>query len=115
MSTSQGVIFLKKKNVNGESKWFEDGDEENDGKYVGKIENGKPNGHGTLTSPDGDKYEGEWVNGRRHGKNGTYTWSNRVGTWQNNKNYLKDFIKAEPDCWTNRWCKEDDGRTSLLP
>ena len=30
MSTSQGVIFLKKKNVNGESKWFEDGDEEND-------------------------------------------------------------------------------------
>jgi len=48
MSTSQGFIFLKKKNVNGESKWFEDGDEENDGKYVGKIENGKPNGHGTL-------------------------------------------------------------------
>jgi len=30
MSTSQGFIFLKKKNVNGESKWFEDGDEEND-------------------------------------------------------------------------------------
>ena len=23
MSTSQGFIFLKKKNVNGESKWFE--------------------------------------------------------------------------------------------
>ena len=38
MSTSQWVIFLKKKNVNGESKWFEDGDEENDGKYVGLTE-----------------------------------------------------------------------------
>jgi len=48
MSTSQWVIFLKKKNVNGESKWFEDGDEENDGKYVGKIENGKPNGSRNL-------------------------------------------------------------------
>ena len=33
MSSSQGVIFLKKKNVNGESKWFEDGDEDNDRKY----------------------------------------------------------------------------------
>ena len=41
MSTSQWVIFLKKKNVNGGSKWFEDGDEENDGKYIGGIENGK--------------------------------------------------------------------------
>ena len=66
MSTSQGVIFLKKKDVNGESKWFEDGDEENDGKYVGKIENGKPNGHGTLTSPDGDKYEGEYEDWDTH-------------------------------------------------
>ena len=35
MSTSQGFIFLKKKNVNGESKWFENGDENNDGKYIG--------------------------------------------------------------------------------
>ena len=41
MSSSQGVLFLR--NVNGESKWFEDGDEKNDGKYVGEIKNGKPN------------------------------------------------------------------------
>ena len=75
MSTSQGVIFLKKKDVNGGSNWFEDGDEENNGKYVGKIENGKPNGHGTLTSPEGDKYEGEWKDGEKHGQ-GTYIWSN---------------------------------------
>ena len=89
MSTSQGVIFLKKKNVNGESKWFEDGDEENDGKYVGKIENGKPNGHGTLTSPDGDKYEGEWKDGEKHGQ-GTYNWSygkKYVGEWKNGKEW----------------------------
>jgi len=89
MSTSQGFIFLKKKNVNGESKWFEDGDEENDGKYVGKIENGKPNGHGTLTSPDGDKYEGEWKDGEKHGQ-GTYNWSygkKYVGEWKNGKEW----------------------------
>ena len=32
----KGVLFLGY--VNGESKWFEDGDEENDGKYVGEIQ-----------------------------------------------------------------------------
>ena len=68
MSTSQGVIFLKKKNVNGESKWFEDGDEENDGKYVGKIENGKPNGTGSITFPDGRKHVGEFKDGKQNGQ-----------------------------------------------
>ena len=89
MSTSQGVIFLKKKDVNGGSKWFEDGDEENDGKYVWKIENGKPNGHGTLTSPDGDKYEGEWKDGEKHGQ-GTTTYSDGseyAGGWKNDKKH----------------------------
>jgi len=73
MSNNKVVLFLR--NVNGESKWFEDGDEENDGKYVGEIENGKPNGHGTLTSTDGDKYEGQWKDGEKYGQ-GTYIWSN---------------------------------------
>ena len=72
MSSSQRIIFLKRKNVNGESKWFEDGDEENDGKYVGEIENGKPNGTGSITFPDGTMYVGKWKDGKRHGK-GTYT------------------------------------------
>ena len=29
--------------------WYEDGDEEKDGKYVGEIEYRKPNGQGTHT------------------------------------------------------------------
>ena len=41
---------------------------------LGEIENEGPNGQGTLTSPDGDKYEGEFKDGVFHGK-GTYTWS----------------------------------------
>jgi hypothetical protein len=40
ISRNQGVLFLR--NVNGEQKWFEDDDEDNDGKYLGEIENGKP-------------------------------------------------------------------------
>ena len=49
ISRNQGVLFLR--NVNGEPKWFENGDEDNDGKYIGEIKNGKPNGTGTIVDP----------------------------------------------------------------
>jgi hypothetical protein len=45
MSSSQEVLFLR--DENGELNWFENGDENNDGKYIGEIKNGKPNGQGT--------------------------------------------------------------------
>ena len=91
MSNNQVVLFLR--NVNGESKWFEDGDEVNDGKYVGEIENGKPNGTGTFIYPDGEKYVGEWKNGKEHGQ-GTYTYpkgSKYVGEWKDNENMAKVY------------------------
>ena len=70
MSNSQVVLFLR--NVNEEPEWFEDGDEKTgDGKYVGEIENGKPNGTGSITFPDGHKYEGEWKDDKKNGQ-GTY-------------------------------------------
>ena len=80
MSSSQEVLFLR--DENGEPKWFKIGYEKiwihllwkliTDGKYVGQIENGEPNGQGTFTFSDGRKYEGEWENGYRHGQ-GTFT------------------------------------------
>ena len=81
MSSSQEVLFLR--DEYGESKWFENGDEENDGKYVGEIENGKPNGTGTITFPDGRKYIGEFKggdpwNGVEFNKDG-----NIIGKWVN--------------------------------
>ena len=49
------------------------------------------NGYGTYTfgkgKSEGDKYVGEWKDGRKHGQ-GTYTFSDgRVfqGLWENNK------------------------------
>ena len=57
MSSSQEVLFLR--NENEEYKWFQDGDEDKDGKYVGEIEYGEPNGQGTYTLSDGYKYAGE--------------------------------------------------------
>ena len=53
-------------------------------KYVGEIKNGKPNGQGILTFPNGNKYEGEWKDGKRHGQ-GKYTTSSGrkyIGEWK---------------------------------
>ena len=44
-----------------------------DENYYGEIENGKPNGHGTLIYPGGGKYIGEFKDGKRNGQ-GTYTF-----------------------------------------
>ena len=65
--------------------WYEDGDEKKDGKYVGEIENRKPNGHGTHTYSNGKKYVGEWKAGSpwigtQYDKNG-----NIIGKWVNGK------------------------------
>ena len=87
MSSSQGVLFLR--NVNGKLNWFEDGDEDNDGKYIGEIKNREPNGTGSITFPDGDKYVGEFKNGKYHGQ-GTETWSDGrkyVGEYKNGKEW----------------------------
>jgi len=69
----KGVLFHRL--VNGEFRWFGNGDEEKDGKYVGDIENGEPIGQGTFTWSDGEKYVGEWKNGKYNGQ-GTFTYPN---------------------------------------
>jgi len=68
----KGVLFLRL--MNSEFGWFEDGDDDKDGKYVGEIENGEPSGQGTFTWSDGEKYVGEWKDGRKSGQ-GTLTLS----------------------------------------
>ena len=83
----KGVLFERK--LNGKWGWYENGDEHRDGKYVGEIALGLPNGLGTYDFSNGDRYEGEWRSGRRTGQ-GTYTWSDGrkyVGEWKNNINH----------------------------
>ena len=41
--------------------------------YKGEVENGVPNGQGTFTTKNGDKYVGEWKNGEPNGQ-GTFTF-----------------------------------------
>jgi len=65
-----GVLFLSLEN--GELVYYEEGDDDNEGKYVGEIKNGRPNGQGTFTFLNGTKYVGEYKDGLENGQ-GTYT------------------------------------------
>ena len=79
----KGVLFFINRNrIVG---WYEDGDEEKDGKYVGEIEYRKPNGQGTHTYSNGEIYVGKWKGGSpwigtKYNKNGK-----TLGKWVNGK------------------------------
>ena len=64
--SQQGVLYEKK--VNGVWRWFKNGNDKTNGKYVGEISNGLPNGQGTLTYSNGTKYVGEWMDGKPNGQ-----------------------------------------------
>ena len=68
-----GVLFLQLEN--GDVKYYENRIEDRDGKYVGEINNGKPNGQGIESYSDGEEYVGKWKNGKPNGQ-GTYTFPN---------------------------------------
>ena len=57
-------------------------------KYVGEWKKSVgPNGQGTWTSTDGEKYVGGYKDGEKHGQ-GTYTWSDGrkfIGEWRDDK------------------------------
>jgi len=57
----KGVLYQRW--VGGKFRWYKIGNEKKDWKYVGEIKSGEPNGQGTLTSPDGGKLVGEFVDG----------------------------------------------------
>ena len=80
MSKTKEVLFRKV--VNGVFEWFEDGNEEDHGKYVGDIENGKPNGQGTFTWGK-NKYVGEWKNGKEWNLTSYDKYGNILGKWVN--------------------------------
>ena len=67
-----GVLYRYETSSGWEWKTFGDGKVQP--KYKGKITNGKPNGFGVLTYPDGKKYVGEHKNGLPNGQ-GTFTFT----------------------------------------
>ena len=67
---TKGVLF---ENNSNRGVWFKNGNETNDNNYEGEIENNKPNGQGTFTVSDGQKFIGGLKDGIRHGQ-GTFTY-----------------------------------------
>ena len=68
---SLGVLYPRFRN--GKTEWFGGTRKKSDFlKYVGEIENGLPNGQGTITTNDGYRYNGNWKDGKQHGQ-GTFT------------------------------------------
>ncbi len=71
MSKKKGVLFLREEYGEGFGKYtYLDGE-----KYVGEWKNGKYHGQGTYTSKDGEKFVGEWKddkewNGNEYNKDG---------------------------------------------
>ena len=82
-----GVLYLYE--TSSGFVWKSFGDKDTQHKYKGQVENGKPNGQGTYTNPDGEKYVGEWKDGEKHGQ-GTYTYHHGfkyVGEWKDNRKH----------------------------
>ena len=57
--------------------------------YDGEWKDGKMHGKGVHTCPDGNKYDGEWKDGKRHGK-GVHTCPDGLkydGEWKDGKRH----------------------------
>ena len=61
-----GVLYLYK--TSSGLVWKTIGDDKIQAIYNGAIKNGVPEGIGNLTSPDGDKFDGVWKDGKKHGQ-----------------------------------------------
>jgi hypothetical protein len=71
--------------------WKKIGDKNNNPQYKGEVNwSNKPNGVGTLVFLNGDKYIGEFDDGRKDGL-GTYTWSNHEGM----EKYVGEFTNDD--------------------
>lgn len=73
--------------ANGEGvlQWFENGTPT--ARYEGQLVKGWADGKGTLVTPDGTSYKGEWKQSREHGS-GRMEWPNQTwyeGEWRNGK------------------------------
>ncbi len=82
----KGVLFGEL--VDDEWIWFKNGDENTLSKYEGGIRKRVPNGQGTIISPDGRKYVGEFKNGKFHGQG--------TRTFPDGRKYIGEFREGRP-------------------
>ena len=67
----KGILFRDTSYIKffeGGEKWIKFGDDKTQVKFEGEIVDGVPNGEGTETYPDGQKYVGVFMDGKPHGQ-----------------------------------------------
>ena len=90
--------------------WKGVGEKDTYPEYKGEVENGVPNGQGTITFPNGEKYVGEFKDWNYHGK-GELTLSDGIKyvgqfkngkphgqgtlTWSDGEKYVGEFKDGE--------------------
>ena len=91
----EGVLFYRQEL--GSLGWFTTGNEEKDYKYEGEIENGKPNGTGTLIYRNGTRYVGEYLDGTWNGQGSFY--------FPDGEKWVGEFKEDAP--WNITWFDRD--------
>ena len=85
MSNKKNVLFLREEYGDGQGTYIYPNGE----KYVGEYNDGKFNGQGTFTSFDGDKYVGEFKDGNFWNGTTYEIDGNIFGKWVNGKLKVK--------------------------
>ncbi len=74
--------------------------------YYGHWADNQPNGEGSYTYPNGDIYSGAWLNGARQG-NGTYLFaandSQLVGVWENGQVTNGRWVHKNGTSWHGKF------------
>ena len=85
MSNNKNVLFLREEYGDGQGTFTYPNGE----KYVGDWKNGKYNGHGTFTYPDGNMYVGEFKD-EKFWNGATYEIGGNIfGKWVNGELEVK--------------------------
>ena len=80
-------------------------------RYEGEFLNGNFHGYGTYWFTSGDKYEGELAHGKQHGK-GIYTWADGRyydGTFKGHKMHGMGLCRFDPNVEEPVECCFSDG------
>ena len=75
-------------------KWVEFGDKKTQPEYQGHVKDGKPNGLGVLTSTNGWKYFGSWMNGEIWNGTEYDNYGNIIYRWVEGKRRNHNLYKS---------------------
>lgn len=78
------------------------------GYYEGNFVNGKRHGQGKYIWNDGGRYDGEWRDGNKHGRGKiTYSWGYYDGQWRNDERNGHGTMHYTDGVYTGEWRNDE--------